>query len=126
MNKYPYIFCVLFALYQGSVSAMAELPDPTKPADYFIAPEIIEVNELPDELVDWNLSAIRINDKNDDRSAIINGRLVRAGDEIGSARVLEIRSTSVMLDYKDRHVVVRLFSNIVDKKISTNSNSKQN
>lgn len=116
----------IFTLYQGSASAMAELPDPTQPADYFVAPQVVEENELPKELIDWHVTAIRINDKNDDRSAIVNGQLVRAGDQIGPAKVLEINPVSVILDYDNKHVVVRLFANIIDKKIVTNSDSKKN
>ena len=116
----------VFTLYQGSASAMAELPDPTQPADYFVAPQVVEENELPKDLIDWHVTAIRINDKNDDRSAIVNGQLVRAGDQIGPAKVVEIKPASVVLDYDNKHVVVRLFSNIVEKKITTNTTNNEN
>ena len=33
----------------------------------------------------------------DRKLAIVNGRIVEAGDEVGGARVVEIRSTSVIL-----------------------------
>ena len=114
MNRIFYILVIVFTLYQSSVSAVAELPDPTRPADYFIVPEVIEVYELPAELIDWYVTAIRIN--GNDRSAIINGQLVKEGQTIGPAKVLEIKPVSVVLDYEDRQVVVRLYNNVVEKK----------
>lgn len=126
MNRRIYILIGMFVMYQGSVSAMAELPDPTQPADYLAVPKTIEVNELPKELIDWNVTAIRINEKTDDRSAIINGQIARPGDQIGPATVLEINPVSVVLNYENKHVVVRLFSNIVQKKITTSSNINKN
>ena len=124
MNRHFLIFIIVFILNQGPVSAKAELPDPTRPADYRTSTEVIEVYELPKEYIDWYVSAIRI--KNGDRSAIINEQLVREGEQVGPATVLEIKPVSVLLDYEGKHVVVRLFSNIVEKKISKNTNSGKN
>lgn len=114
MGKKLIIIMAVFALSQGSASAIAELPDPTRPADFSVAPEIIETYELPKELIDWSVSAIRISGS--DRSAIVNGKLVRVGDQIGPARILEINPAAVVLDYEKRQVYVRLFSNVVDKR----------
>ena len=103
----------------GNAFAMAGLPDPTRPANYSEAPpEIIEVYELPKELIDWRVTAIRITDR--DRSAIVNGQLVRVGDQIGPAKILEINPAAVVLDYEKKQVYVRLFSDVVDKKLSKN------
>jgi hypothetical protein len=103
----------------NAFAAMAELPDPTRPANYSEAlPEIIEVYELPKELVDWRVTVIRITDR--DRSAIVNGQLVRVGDQIGPAKILEINPAAVVLDYEKKQVYVRLFSDVVDKKPSKN------
>ena len=124
MKRYIYITLITTVLYQGSVSAVAELPDPTRPADYYVAPVTVEVYELPKELIDWNVSAIRIKDS--DKSAIVNGQLVRTGDQIGSATVLEIKPVAVVLNYENKHVVVRLFGDSVDKKARINSNVNKN
>lgn len=100
----------------GMVHAEAVLHDPTRPADYITMPtdiEVIEVEDLPKQLIEWSVTAIRIS--NEDRSAIVNGRLVRIGDFIGPAKILEIKPVSVLLDYDARHVVVRLFSESVQK-----------
>lgn len=124
MNKNVFLFITVFILNNGPVSAMAELPDPTRPADYLAAQDVIEVYELPKEFIDWNVTAIRI--KKDDRSAIINDQLVRVGEQVGPAKVIEIKPVSVLLDYEGKHVVVRLFSDIVEKKISKNTNTGNN
>jgi hypothetical protein len=103
----------------GNAFAMAELPDPTRPANYSEAlPVVVDVYELPKELIDWRVSVIRITGS--DRSAIVNGQLVRTGDHIGPAKVLEINPAAVVLDYDNKQVHVRLFSNVVDKKLSKN------
>ena len=100
-------------LLSGPAQAATTLPDPTRPADYLVTPAFVEVEELPGELVDWSVTAIRISSK--DRSAIVNGRLVRVGDEIGPARVLEINPVSIVLDYDNKHVNVKLFSDRIKK-----------
>jgi MSHA biogenesis protein MshK len=103
----------------GNAFAVAELPDPTRPVNYSEAlPQVIEVHELPKELIDWRVTAIRIKDR--DRSAIVNGQLVRVGDQIGTAKILEINPAAVVLDYEKKQVYVRLFSDVVDKKLSKN------
>lgn len=109
---------LIWCLYMvpGLLHAEAELPDPTRPADYITIPtdiEVVEVEDLPKQLIDWSVTSIRIS--SEDRSAIVNGRLVRIGDEIGPAKIIEIKPILVVLDYDDRHVVVRLFRNNVQK-----------
>jgi len=111
-----HISLVLFAIMlPASLQAIAQLPDPTRPADYQSAPKIVYEEELPKELIDWVVTAIRIT--GDERTAILNGQLVRAGDVIGPATVVEIQPVSVILDYQQNTVVVRLYSkNLVEKK----------
>jgi hypothetical protein len=99
---------LLILLLMNPVIAMAQaLPDPTRPAEYR---ESLVVQELPPALVDWKVTAIRISQ--DDRTAIVNGNIVRVGDDIGPARLLEIRPDQVILDYDSKRVAVRLFSDM--------------
>jgi len=104
MKRY-YIFLLPPALCFISAAGAADLPDPTRPADYSV--NIETPVEQDKKAVDFNLTAIRIDP--DDRSAIINGHLVREGDEVGSARLVEIHPADVVLDYDRRHLVVRLY-----------------
>ena len=113
MGRWTYIITVI-CLLPGSLPAVAELPDPTRPADYNVAPAVIEVEQLPEALIDWKVSAIRITGQ--DRSAIVNGKIMRVGDEIGPARILVINPDAVVLDYQQKQVNVRLFGNVVQKK----------
>ncbi len=114
MSRALYILC-LFTLAPGPLFAVAGLPDPTRPADYSDAPVMLELYELPKELVEWKVTAIRISEN--ERSAIVNGRLVRTGDVIGPARIVEINPVNVILDYEDKQVIVRLYSDVVLKKM---------
>ena len=91
------------------------LADPTRPADY---QSTVVVRDTRATHADWNLSAIRIS--NTDRTAIINGSIVRAGDTIGQATVIDIQPVQVILRYENRQVVVRLFNNGVMKKQARN------
>ena len=100
--------------------AVAELPDPTRPATYVvknIEPVFFEEINVK-QSINWKLSAIRISDN--DRTAILNGKLVRAGDDIGPAKVLEINPLSVVIDHEERKLIVRLFNTKVIKDYKSN------
>ncbi len=95
--------------------ANAELPDPTRPATYIdenLEPTFFEEINVS-EKINWKLSAIRISAE--DRSAILNGKLVRAGDDIGPAKVLEINPLSIVINHEERKLIVRLYNTKVIK-----------
>jgi len=97
------------------VSGNAELPDPTRPATFIVEdrePVFFEEIDVK-EKINWKLSAIRIS--TEDRTAIVNGKLVRVGDDVGPAKVLEINPISIVIDHEDRKLIVRLFNNKVKK-----------
>jgi len=104
------LFAVALLVLPLSIKAEV-LPDPTRPATFQTATVI---QDLPAELIDWTVTAIRISER--DRSAIVNGRIVRTGEMIGPARILEIQSTQVVLDYDNRRVAVKLFGDITIRK----------
>ncbi len=93
---------LLFLLLSPGAGA-GNLPDPTRPWDY--APEV-PPPPPPEVLTEWRLSAIRI--AASDRSAILNGRLVREGEQVGPGTVKGIRPGEVVLDYNGNEVVVPL------------------
>ncbi len=114
MRLTKYIFFIVYFL-PGILLANAELPDPTRPATYIVKdlePVYFEEVKVKDK-VNWKLSAIRISDN--DRSAILNGKLVRAGDDIGPAKVLEINPLSVVINHEERKLIVRLYETKVIK-----------
>lgn len=114
MKLYKYLFLIAWSLPLMAMSN-EELPDPTRPATF------VDVESEPvffvetdiKEKISWKLSAIRISAE--DRTAIVNGKLVRVGDVIGPATVLEINPLSVVIDHEDRKLIVRLFTNQVIK-----------
>ena len=93
------------------------LVDPTKPVDYLPASALAQ--PLPDELVDWRLTAVRIG--RDGSSAVLNGKIVRAGDTVGRARVLEIKPGIVVVDLDRKRLEVRLYGAGVKKQKSQQS-----
>ena len=108
---------ILFIVYflPCILLANAELPDPTRPATYIIKdlePVYFDEAKVKNK-INWILSAIRISDN--DRTAILNGKLVRAGDDIGAAKVLEINPLSVVINHEERKLIVRLYESKVIK-----------
>ncbi|WP_259057514.1 general secretion pathway protein GspB [Methylohalomonas lacus] len=90
-------------------AAAESLPDPTRPFGYDTSPiEIVEEDELPREQVNWRLSGIRISP--DDRSAILNGRLLREGEMVDGAELVEIRPASVLIDFDNKRIRVDLLT----------------
>jgi hypothetical protein len=109
---------VLSTIILGVISALVaaaesgvELPDPTRPYAYAAAVEVRQ--DLPAGQVQWRLNGIRI--REDERSAILNGTLVRAGDTVGGARVLEINPAEVVLLQDSQKVVVKLMLSGIKK-----------
>ena len=92
----------------------AELPDPTQPAAR--APvrlgNSIEVN--------WVLSLIKITAA--ERTAVLNGRLIREGDSIDSAQVVRIGADSVVLRRDGQRREVKLAGQSV-KRLGTRGNN---
>jgi len=104
--KQKILLLLSLALLTGTVIGQTEiLPDPTRPVGYN---EMATVQEIPGELVEWKLTAIRISGT--DRSAIVNNKLVRAGEIIGSAKVLEIGADGVTLILNNKPLKIRLYS----------------
>lgn len=114
------IWLITCCLLVSSMSTYANnnLPDPTKPADYRTElPEPVYVEAVTKEKkISWRVSAIRISPA--DRTAIVNGELVRVGDEVSSGEILEINPLSVVLNHNDQKLIVRLFNSIVKKQVA--------
>ncbi|MEM6998853.1 MAG: hypothetical protein AAF419_03325 [Pseudomonadota bacterium] len=117
MSKTIYkIWLIVIGFLACSASLLANnLPDPTKPADYRVAlPEPVYVEQVTEgKDISWRVSAIRISSS--DRTAIVNGELVRIGDEINASEVLEINPLSVVINHNDQKLIVRLLSSTVKK-----------
>ena len=101
--------CSVMILGVGAALAAAAetggtLPDPTRPYAFTAAVEIQQ--DLPKEGVQWRLNGIRIHE--DERSALLNGRIVRAGDSLNGAKVLEIHPAEVVLMQDSQRIVVKL------------------
>jgi hypothetical protein len=76
--------------------------DPTRPAEY-LTETVIDQGAGE---IEWRLSAIRI--VGGRGTAVLNGALVRAGDKLGKAQVVEINPGAVVLDQEGRRFVVEL------------------
>lgn len=116
--KKAYLLILLLLLYFTAVPGAVTLPDPTRPPDYTATAFVPEPAQKDD--VEFNLTAVRI-DK-DSRSVIINGELLRVGDKVGSAEILEIHPAQVILNHENRRMIVRLYSGF--SKTTSDSDNK--
>ena len=106
-----FISVLIILVITWSVSAQEALPDPTRPANYSSTLSLPAV--LPKKGMEFNVNAIRISKT--DRSAIVNGIVVREGDEINSAIVKEISELQVLLAYERKLLPVPLYKQGVIK-----------
>ena len=84
----------LFFLLVSGVTTADEMRDPMRP---YRAP-VARIVEQPD----FDVQAIFVSSRR--RLAIINGARVRVGDRIAGARVVEIESGLVTLDFNGRRI----------------------
>lgn len=113
MNK-SFLPTVSVLLLFTATTLATTLPDPTRPANYLARASVQE--ELPGQVAEWRVTAIRIS--GDSRTAVVNNKLVKAGDNIAGALVLEIKPLAVVLNYEQQNIQVNLIRHDVDKKPS--------
>ncbi len=101
MDKATVFYLVLlgFGLI-GSAQALKDPTQPTDPVNYFGAHE----NQAAGN---WSLQSILSSPQR--RIAVINGTRVKEGDRIGSARVVRILDSRVLLDTRGRTLTLHLF-----------------
>ena len=118
------IFCngLLLCLASYSVLAQEALPDPTRqPTELNVLPASAVSTTIP---LNAGLQSIIIS--HDRRAAIINGQLVKKGDLVGDATLVEINEGSVVLQGTKGKQVLTLFPDVDIKKRETASpNSKE-
>jgi MSHA biogenesis protein MshK len=98
----PLLICGLAAL--GNAFGLTDPTRPTDPETYFGAGRSIDSS-------DWALQSILF--ASDRRIAVINGARVKEGDRIGSARVVRIRDSQVLLDTGGRRLTLHLLPQTV-------------
>jgi hypothetical protein len=119
------ILLTILMFFPAFALANAELPDPTRPANYFSeSKEPVFFQESKDGKRIWTLSAVRVSKK--DRTAILNGKLVREGDKVNQAKVLEISPQSVVIEHDNKKLIVRLFNDLVIKKYKSINELEKN
>ena len=84
----------------GSVHALKDPTRPTDPGNYFGSTESRSGGS-------WSLQSILSSPQR--RIAVINGTRVKEGDRIGSARVVRIHDSHVLLNSRGRTLTLHLF-----------------
>ena len=98
----------IVCLILPSTGLADSLPDPTRPADYVPG---IAVESAAPEQTEWTVNGITISPRGN--SAIVNGQVVSAGDEVAAAIVLEILPTAVVFNFEGRELTVEFLPQIV-------------
>ncbi len=111
------IFMLLATL---EVAAREPLRDPTRP---YAWREVTPVVEIPREVQEWHVTAVRIGRHN--RSAIVNGRLVHVGEAFAQARVTAIDADAVVLDYQGNTVRVGLLRPVIKRRSGAREGTNQ-
>ncbi len=84
MLKTMHWIVVLLVLSVAGQVWAGELPDPTRPYQHQDTGTLeIEQVFIPDKKVQWRLSGVRL--RGDLRTAILNGMLIKEGDDLGVA-----------------------------------------
>ena len=109
----PGIWMVGLAVAAATGTDPGTLADPTRPVDYL--PPSALTQQLPIDLMDWRVTAVRIG--KDGRSAVLNGKVVRAGDVMDRVRIVEIGPGIVVVDIDRKRLELRLHG--VDVKTQT-------
>lgn len=97
---------VLLLLSGATINAVA-LQDPTRPTD----PAAYFGNGEQRATATWTLQSIL--SSADRRIAIINGTRVQEGDRIGTARVVSIQPSQVVLNTGDRTLTLPLWPELI-------------
>jgi len=84
----------------------AVLVDPTRPPGYVEPAIAAQVAAEQSEVRTWSVSMIRVGARQ--RLAIVNGELVREGDQIGGVRVLKIEPRTVQLERRGKRYEVAM------------------
>lgn len=95
---------LLLCLSVPGVSAAVTTIDPTRPYLYDNLQQIQAFNPQAD--LEWALSGVKITEGK--KTAIINGRLVKEGDDLDGARVIEIKPAEVILLQGQQRIAIRL------------------
>ncbi len=82
------------------------LGDPTRPPAGVVPLVVDMVGEEPRISPVWDLRLVRITPRV--RSALLNGQRVHEGDVVDEAKILEIRSSGVLLEWAGERVQVQL------------------
>jgi hypothetical protein len=104
----------------GMISALAAadtgsmLPDPTRPYAFATT---IQAETLPAEGVQWRLSGVRI--REGEKSAILNGKVVRIGDRLAGATIVEVNPADVVLTQDGQRIVVKMILSSIKKPART-------
>lgn len=93
------------ALSAGS-HALNDPTQPTDPAAYFGTATSRENSS-------WSLQSILSSPQR--RIAVINGTRVREGDRIGTAQVIRIHNSGVVLDTSGRRLILHLFPGAIEE-----------
>ncbi len=96
MKSFTVKRCLVFilAVTLATTACAGELPDPTRPPQPTAMAQVGKAKKTP--VTQWRLTMTRLSGK--ENIAMLNGKLVREGDYVQNARVVDIGPASVQLE----------------------------
>jgi hypothetical protein len=114
MRLGPLSFLLAGCVWAGS--ALAQVPDPTRPAGAVMAPEVTSGVAVAAVASGVQTVILRPNGKS---AAVINGKYVTVGDKLGDKRVLTISESEVVLKGESGREVIKVTPAIEKTKAKT-------
>ena len=96
---------LLLAGFIGVTQALAQVPDPTRPAGMLLAPEAGDAAVAP---VESGVQTVILRHGGRKSAAVINGQYVEVGGMVGDKRVLKITESEVVLKGESGREVIKV------------------
>ena len=115
------LLALMVAVFLGAGSALAQVPDPTRPAGTLVSPDAAGAVAVPAESGVQTV-ILRPGRKS---AAVINGQYVEVGGKLGDKRVLLISESEVVLKGENGREVIRVTPDIEKVPAGTKAANKQ-
>ncbi len=96
---------LLLAVLLGAGSALAQVPDPTRPPGLVLTPEAVAAGAAP---LESGVQMVILRHGGRKSAAVINGQYVEVGDRLGDKRVLKISESEIVLQGASGREVIKM------------------
>jgi MSHA biogenesis protein MshK len=118
VNKSYLTVLLMIAVYGTTITAQADtLRDPLRPVHYQVAKKGADGSAVKKQPQSWQLSAVLIS--RDRTVAVVNGQSMQVGDQIDGYKLLKIEPAKVLLQDKQKQIVLHRSGTGMKKAVSS-------